>query len=198
VAAVGRIEQTITAINAIAGSIAAAVEQQGAATAEIARNVTETAAAANEITRRTTDVSAEAAQTGERAAEVMETTMALDGAANQLKLAVIRIVRTATPEVDRRGSPRYPTDVACRLSIAGQTYPVRASDVSEGGANIPDGPTLPQGARGTLSLDGVGCPIPCNVLGNRGGALRLVFELDTPARAALLPFLDRLSLTRAA
>jgi len=45
VSAVTRIEQTISEINTIAGSIAAAVEQQGAATAEIARNVTETAGA---------------------------------------------------------------------------------------------------------------------------------------------------------
>jgi methyl-accepting chemotaxis protein len=36
VAAVARIEQTITEVNSIAGSIAAAVEEQGAATAEIA------------------------------------------------------------------------------------------------------------------------------------------------------------------
>src|SRR4029078_13394390 len=49
VAAVVRIEQTIGEINAIAGSIAAAVDQQGAATAEIARNVTGTASAANEM-----------------------------------------------------------------------------------------------------------------------------------------------------
>ena len=46
VAAVAGIEQTITEISAIAGSIAAAVEQQGAATAEIARNVSDTAQAA--------------------------------------------------------------------------------------------------------------------------------------------------------
>jgi methyl-accepting chemotaxis protein len=53
VAAVARIEQTIGSINAISGSIAAAVEQQGAATAEIARNVAETAAAAQMMTGRT-------------------------------------------------------------------------------------------------------------------------------------------------
>ena len=40
--AVARIEKTIGEIDGIAGSIAAAVEEQGAATAEIARNVAET------------------------------------------------------------------------------------------------------------------------------------------------------------
>ena len=47
VASVQHIEQTIGEINAIAGSIAAAVAQQGAATAEIARIIAETADAAN-------------------------------------------------------------------------------------------------------------------------------------------------------
>jgi methyl-accepting chemotaxis protein len=52
VASVREIEQTIGAINAIAGSIAAAVEEQGVATAEIARSVSETAAAADTMTGR--------------------------------------------------------------------------------------------------------------------------------------------------
>jgi methyl-accepting chemotaxis protein len=70
VAAVEGIEKTITEIDAIAGSIAAAVEQQGAATAEIARNVTETSNAANEVTSRITEVSAEAEATDRHAVEV--------------------------------------------------------------------------------------------------------------------------------
>jgi methyl-accepting chemotaxis protein len=72
VAAVARIEQTITKINAISASIAAAVEQQGAATTEIARNVAETSNAANEMTNRIKDVSSEAIDTGRHAAEVHE------------------------------------------------------------------------------------------------------------------------------
>ena len=66
---VKQIEQTIGEINAIAGSIAAAVEEQGAATAEIARNVAETAAAADTMTTRTTQVSSEATQIGRRAGD---------------------------------------------------------------------------------------------------------------------------------
>src|SRR5690348_3031726 len=52
VAAVARIEQMITEVNAIATAIAAAVEQQRAATAEIARNVAESAAAAETMGQR--------------------------------------------------------------------------------------------------------------------------------------------------
>ena len=96
VAAVVRIEQTITEISAIAGSIAEAVDQQGAATGEIARNVTETANAATEMTDRIGDVSSEAVDTGRRAAEVREDTVELNKALEELRLSVIRVVRSST------------------------------------------------------------------------------------------------------
>ena len=112
VAAVVRIEQTITEINAIAGSIAEAVEQQGMATAEIARNVTETATAANEMTTRTAEVSTEARQTGRHAAEVRETAIGLNDAMEELHHSVVHAVRTSTTEVDRRADVRYEVEQA--------------------------------------------------------------------------------------
>ena len=96
VAAVARIEQTITEIDAIGGSIAAAVEKQGAATAEISRNMNETAAAANEMTGRTNEVMAEAVDAGRRAVEVRDGTVALGQAVEALRNSVIRVVRAAT------------------------------------------------------------------------------------------------------
>ena len=84
VEAVARIEQTITEVNSIASSIAAAVEQQGVATAGIARNVTETATAANEMTTRITEVSAEAGETGHQAVEVRENATGLSDAMDEL------------------------------------------------------------------------------------------------------------------
>ena len=75
VAAVAQIEQTITDIDSIATSIAAAVEQQGAATAEIARTVSLTADAANKMTSRINDVSAEAVDTGRLAVNVRDDTV---------------------------------------------------------------------------------------------------------------------------
>jgi methyl-accepting chemotaxis protein len=95
VAAVTRIEQTITEIDTIAGSIAAAVEQQGAATAEIARTVSETATAAGEMTSRTKEVMTEAVDTGRCATEVRDNTVALGHAVEALRDSVIRAVRAA-------------------------------------------------------------------------------------------------------
>jgi methyl-accepting chemotaxis protein len=121
VAAVGQIEQTITAINAIASSIAAAVEQQGAATAEIARAVAETATAANEMTSRAEDVTGEASETGGHATEVRENATGLHTAMEDLRHSVIRSVRTATAEVNRRGDLRLEKDLPCKLTVGGQS-----------------------------------------------------------------------------
>jgi len=199
VAAVGRIEQTIQEINAIAGSIAAAVEQQGAATAEIARNVTETASAANEMTSRTAEVSAEAAKTGDRAGTVKELATALQTAVGELTASVIRVVRTATPEVDRRRAARYPVDLACRMSVAGRPVIVaRMIDVSEGGAALRSETEVATGTTGTLQIEGVGFPLPFAVHGGGNGILRLRFLLDAAAATNFRPVLERLSMRWAA
>jgi methyl-accepting chemotaxis protein len=95
VAAVARIEQTISAINAIAGSIAAAVDQQGLATARIARTVNETGSAANEMIDRVSEVSTEAEGTGKHAAVVYDNADALNTAVSDLRRSVIHVVRAS-------------------------------------------------------------------------------------------------------
>ncbi|HEY7578858.1 MAG TPA: methyl-accepting chemotaxis protein, partial [Acetobacteraceae bacterium] len=82
----------------IAGSIAAAVEEQGAATAEIARNVSETASAAREMTDRTTEVAAESEQTGRFADEVRDSAGALNSAVAELSRSVVQVVRSSIAE----------------------------------------------------------------------------------------------------
>jgi methyl-accepting chemotaxis protein len=198
VAAVARIEQTITEVDAIAGSIAAAVEEQGAATAEIARNVAETATAARQMTGRTDEVAGEAKQTGQRAAEVLANTTALGAAVSDLKQSVIRVVRTSTAEVDRRASSRHDVDVGCRVTVGGQTHAARVDNLSDGGAHVTGGPTLPTGTRGMLSVDGVGVPLPFTVVDGEGGSLRVSFSLDATAAAAFHGTPARLAGRRAA
>ncbi len=198
VAAVARIEQTITEINAIASSIAAAVEQQGAATAEIARNVTETANAANEMTARTAEVSAEARETGSQAAEVHGNAVGLNEAMEELRHTVIRVVRTATPEVDRRATPRYPVDLTCQLTVAGQSHSARLADLSDAGAHLCGGPLLQAGSRGTLSVQGFGSPLPFVVRQSEGDTLRVAFALDEATAAQFRGTAERLTRRRAA
>ena len=141
--AVGRMEQTIGEVNVISGSIAASVEQQGAATAKIARSVAETAAAADMMANRTGEVSNEAEQTGTHAREVHEDTTGLANAVSDLRHSVIRVVRTATAEVDRRLAIRYQMDVSCVIDLPeGGSREGRVADMSENGAWIRGGPEL--------------------------------------------------------
>ncbi len=183
VAAVAKIERNITEVNAIASSIATAVEQQTAATAEIARNVSATAVAANEMTSRTTEVSAEARETGGYSHEVRSNATALDTAMEELRHSVIRVVRTATPEVDRRTSPRHPVDLPCGVTVAGQTHSARVIDLSDNGACIRGGPPMQTGRTGTLDVHGVGMPLPFTVKRNDGDGVHVEFTLDAASAA---------------
>jgi methyl-accepting chemotaxis protein len=197
--AVTLIEQTIDEVNAIAGSIAAAVEQQGAATAEIARNVAGTAAAANEMTSRVTEVSAEAGQTGRRAAEVRDSTTEMKQAVEQLKHQVVRMVRTSTDEVNRRQMIRFAMTLPCRLTTPAQgTRTARITDLSESGARVEGGPLLNAGQRGTLAADGIDFPLPFIVRSADNDALHLSFELDTGTAARLRQVPERLGRSLAA
>ena len=196
VAAVARIDETITEISAIAASIAAAVRQQDAATADIARNIGATAAATNDMTSRTNDVSTEAAGTGRHAADLRDNTLALNAAVEELRHSVIQVVRTSTAAVDRRQGQRYAADLPGRLAIAGQgEHAVQVSDLSEGGACVHGGPETPVGAQGALRIDGVAVALPCVVRAADSNGLHMEFGPD--AAAALLPLLERLQ-TRAA
>lgn len=198
VKAVARIEGTISEVDTIAAAIAAAVEQQGAATAEIARNVTETASAANEMTRRIEEVSGEAQQTGERAMAVRDNAAGLSRRMDDLRHSIIGILRTATPEVDRRHAQRYPTDMSCQLTIGGASHDARVSDLSEGGAALRDTPALQPGARGTLILNGMRAPLRFVVRSHAEGITHVAFEQDAAAAAALQLILATLSRRHAA
>jgi methyl-accepting chemotaxis protein len=193
VTAVGRIEQTISEIDAISGSIATAVEEQGAATSQIARSVAETANAANVMTSRIAEVSSEADQTGRHAAGVHDEIGSLETTVNELRDSVIRVVRTSTVEVDRRRAPRYQLNLPCRLDLAGGgIHTARVCDLSEGGASIGAAPEMQAGERGVLRLDGFGSSLPFTVRDASNGTARMVFALDAATTASLHAMLDRL------
>lgn len=71
VGSIGRITSVIGQVSQIAGSIAAAIEQQTAATAEISRNVVEAATGTTVVTRTISDVSRAVNATGEGATHVL-------------------------------------------------------------------------------------------------------------------------------
>jgi len=135
-AAVERIEHTVGKIDSVSASIAAAVEQQSAATAEIARNVTQAAEASSRMAGGIAEVSAEARRTDQAAGKARMITASLAATVNELRQTVVRLVRTASDEVDRRADRRRPCLAEVTLAMQGRTAPAVARDLSEGGCFV--------------------------------------------------------------
>ncbi len=88
VAAIKEINNTINRISEIAATIAAAVEEQGAATQEIARNVQEAAKGTAQVAANIGDVSKGASETGSASSQVLSSAQALSSEGSRLKLEV--------------------------------------------------------------------------------------------------------------
>ena len=86
--AIRAIVSTITRINEIAGAIAAAVEEQGAATQEIARNVQQAAAGTAQVTSYLGDLTMAASEAGSSAGGMLTATQALVAEARTLRSEV--------------------------------------------------------------------------------------------------------------
>ena len=165
-------------VHGIAGSIAAAVEEQGSSTAEIARSMTEAAQVTRAVVGRIGDVSAEAEEARRQAARVNDNAQALALDVKGLQQTIVRTVRIAAPEVDRRAEPRLPVRLMARVVFAGgHELEVPVADISSGGAAFEEAPAVPVGAHGTLIL--AGAPkLEFVVLAAEAGRLHVAFTGD--------------------
>jgi len=94
VGAIKEIGATITHIADIATTIAATVEEQGAATAEIARNVSEAAKGTAEVAEKITQVNRGASATGSASAQVLASARSLSKESSSLKTEVENFLNT--------------------------------------------------------------------------------------------------------
>ncbi|WP_314952432.1 methyl-accepting chemotaxis protein [Bradyrhizobium cosmicum] len=94
VSAIGAISNTIEKLSEISSTIAAAVEQQGAATQEISRNVQQAAAGTHQVSSNIIDVQRGAGETGSASSQVLAAAQSLSGDSNRLKLEVGRFLDT--------------------------------------------------------------------------------------------------------
>ncbi|PWB62374.1 MAG: methyl-accepting chemotaxis protein [Bradyrhizobiaceae bacterium] len=94
VAAIQGIGGTIARIAEIASTIAAAVEEQGAATREIARNVQEAAKGTTEVASNIGHVSHGAGETGSASTQVLASAQSLSSESNHLRLEVDKFLAT--------------------------------------------------------------------------------------------------------
>jgi methyl-accepting chemotaxis protein len=179
-AAIGAVEAIGSAIrnmDQISDGVAAAMEEQSAATQEIARTISETAHAAQEVSIRIAEVSREASTTEERASDVHAGTALVSDGIDELRRVLVRIVRTATADVDRRREPRFRFDRRCRMEANGSAQEVLVENLSKGGASVLGLGAASPPHRGRLWLDG-GMSIDFSVVSVDGERWSLRFEGD--------------------
>ncbi len=164
--------ERVRSVEAIAGSVAAAVEEQDAATNEIARNVQQSAQAAREVSDRIVEVAKEASLTGSQAGLVETMLESMADQVAELGHVLNQVVRTATPEVDRRREPRYQVAGRARLACSAGAFEADLADVSASGARL-TGITLPGSVtQAELALDG-GVTVPVTAIETGDGLVRL-------------------------
>jgi methyl-accepting chemotaxis protein len=88
VGAIKEISGTIERLSEISSTIAAAVEEQGAATQEISRNVQQAAQGTMQVSSNITDVQRGASETGSASSQVLSAAQSLSLESNRLKLEV--------------------------------------------------------------------------------------------------------------
>jgi methyl-accepting chemotaxis protein len=88
------ISGTIAKLSEISSTIAAAVEEQGAATQEISRNVQQAAEGTRQVSSNITDVQHGASETGSASSQVLSAAQSLSEESNRLKVEVSRFLNS--------------------------------------------------------------------------------------------------------
>jgi len=94
VGAIKEIGGTIERLSEIASTIAAAVEEQGAATQEISRNVQQAAQGTQQVSSNIVNVQRGATETGSASSEVLSAARSLAGDSTRLKVEVQRFLES--------------------------------------------------------------------------------------------------------
>jgi methyl-accepting chemotaxis protein len=94
VGAIKAIGDTIGRMSEIASTVAAAVEEQGAATQEISRNVQQAAHGTQQVSANIADVQRGASETGSASSQVLAAAKSLSGESSRLKLEVGKFLKS--------------------------------------------------------------------------------------------------------
>ncbi len=160
VSTVQQMTASIRRVDEVASNVAVNVRQQDDATQEIARNVVQTAEASNEVTEKIGHVASEAQENLQRAAQMNKIAEEVDGSIAELRATLVRIVRTATPEVNRRQDPRIDVQLAVTVTIGGKSIKGQTIDLSKGGTKISLEEPIAHGAKGQIMITGPNVTLP--------------------------------------
>ena len=185
VSVVGELSAAIEEIAQVSTGIAAAMEEQSAATQEIVRNVTHNNESVQVVTRRIGEVSRDATTSRQNAETIRDGTASVAESITELRTAIVKTIRTATADADRRMQKRVAVDEACTLVFQGTRHEARIIDISATGARLKLAQALPPGCKANLVLarDGGDCSVMIETVAARSdGSLGVAF--DTAAMSA--------------
>jgi len=188
VSAMDSISKAIDRVSDVSGEIETAIANQVETTRVIATNVNETTTAVTGVTRQVQQVAAEAVNTRHMADGVNDITSAASEKVRELKTALVKIVRTSSSSVDRRGSARHEIRGPAIVEVDGRASPVTVIDISEGGARV-SGEFSGVGKNLTLHSNLFGFPLPAQIVGLSDGVAHIEFQLSPDMQKQ---FLERL------
>jgi methyl-accepting chemotaxis protein len=174
---VAEIARQISSVDEGSAVIAAAMEEQSAAISEISRHVEETARAASYVSDSVTVVLSEAAKTGEGARSLSGTVKDVDESIVRLRETIVRVVRTSSPDVDRRDDSRY--EVRTPGMLVEKQQRVTIENLSHGGALLTTDAELRSGETGRLEV--ADANVAYKVLGKDKSGTHVQFEGAKPA-----------------
>lgn len=109
-----------------------------------------------------------------------------------LQSVLVRTVRGATAEADRRASKRYPSDSQVTVTDGKRSvHSTTLVDISEGGAWIRCAPQLQVGETATLRINGFATVLPFIVRDHDGEAAHVAFTLSDELRSQLGAWIAR-------
>ncbi|WP_419896159.1 methyl-accepting chemotaxis protein [Roseomonas sp. USHLN139] len=191
--------RAVAEIGGTSAAIAAAVEQQSAATQEIAATVERAAGAARRVAGEVGAVAASMDGAGAQADSMRHEAAGARGAIDEMLGVLVRIVRTATPDADRRLDQRHTLALPVELTAEGQRGPARLTNLSLGGGcclEVP--PWVHPGQVLRLRVPGLACDLAARALRQDAAGLHFAFEESEAGRSALQAFLAGLPLPDAA
>ena len=184
---VSEIAHQISSVDEGSTVIATAMEEQTAAINEIARHVAETARAASFVSDSVTIVLDEAAKTGEGARSLSGSVSSVDDSIARLRESIVRVIRTSSPDVERRVDPRY--EVHAPGTLVESQQKVTVENLSKGGALLAADANLHSGETGRLRV--ADAQVSYKVLGTDKSGAHLQFP--EPQSAEFDQALGRLS-----
>ena len=184
VEAVEDIGSRISEVDAVAASVATAIEEQHAATQAINRSVSESATAAQEVSSKISSVSSDASAVDTRANEVRSAITGVSSGLSSLKSTLVKVVRSATEDADRRRWPRFRSNLPLRVSGRGRG-PLQGMlmDISAAGACIRCTQDLGIGESGSIAIQGFDRDLAFIVRSRDTETLRIEFDLGSEAQA---------------